>query len=523
MAFPPEVKQAALVAAARHCCVCHRYKGVKVEVHHIVQEGDGGSNDFDNAIVLCFDCHADAGHYNPRHPRGSKLSLVELRVARDRWFEIVRKGITAPSTEPDLFYYRYLVCRDLDILKEIVNKDLTRIPVKDPVLVENASLDFLSVLVREEEEASGQGYFFGDTFPDRDAYLRNHPEAVAPDRSDGPHSFFEFVRTPSREELIKQWSPGRPLLRRLLEVGAQPQDISVIGSYFEGCGIPVYQEVIITMPLWTAFLVAENVHNSALTIKAMNFAPDPGPPYRFRPFRPSNADANEINMPSAPLRPGMTTIIPLGVLLGPLHKVERCWSETTSYIKAGLVQSLSHCTVSSEDSLAYGLWGPFLWPLGFRVVDTGLNRYQQVHELDLANMYTLDRHWQMGSCPHLFFVSSISGRISYFGPLFAAGQGKTMIESFIVPYGFDTALIAELEEETTHLYAAWIGSNYYPLSVSLRPGQIFTFQVEAGSSIHVQGHYEPVFPDLATVPNAVRRSKLVDEFIREWSQHPFMA
>lgn len=36
MSFSTEVKERALVASARHCSVCHRYKGIKTEVHHIV-------------------------------------------------------------------------------------------------------------------------------------------------------------------------------------------------------------------------------------------------------------------------------------------------------------------------------------------------------------------------------------------------------------------------------------------------------------------------------------------------------
>jgi len=91
MAFNKEIKTKALVSAARHCCVCHRYKGVKVEVHHIVPIFKGGTDTEDNAIALCFDCHADAGHYNSKHPRGIKFSPEELRYARDVWYSNVKQ------------------------------------------------------------------------------------------------------------------------------------------------------------------------------------------------------------------------------------------------------------------------------------------------------------------------------------------------------------------------------------------------------------------------------------------------
>jgi hypothetical protein len=58
-----------------------------VNVHHILPEADGGPNTLDNAIVLCLKCHAEAGHYNPRHPLGVKYSPSELRRHRDEWWK----------------------------------------------------------------------------------------------------------------------------------------------------------------------------------------------------------------------------------------------------------------------------------------------------------------------------------------------------------------------------------------------------------------------------------------------------
>ena len=369
--------------------------------------------------------------------------------------------------KPDLFYCYYLICRDFDTLKEIVNRDLTRIPVKDPVLVENEPFEFLSALVREEEEGRRQNQFYGETFPTRDDYLQKHPDAFAPGHGKGRHEFYELMRIPTSEELSERWAPGRALLRRLLKTGAQPSDVSIIGSYSGelGCGDPSYQEVLITRPLWAAFIVAENIHASPLKIKAIDVSPDPGPPGQFRPFCPSRTNNCEVNLPAAPLRQGMSVIIPLGIVLGPLHTVDiKFWSETETTIDLAIIQTLSHCGVYPNDRTAHALLGPFLWPLGFRVIGAGIERYQRVHELDLMNIYTLDRHWQMGSCPHVFLASSISGKICYVSSLLAAGQGKTTTDSFFVHDGYDTALIAEIEEETTYLEGVWVGNIYFSLN-----------------------------------------------------------
>ena len=59
MGFPDKVQAEALAACERCCCICHKFCGTKIELHHIKQKADGGEDTFDNCIPLCFDCHAD--------------------------------------------------------------------------------------------------------------------------------------------------------------------------------------------------------------------------------------------------------------------------------------------------------------------------------------------------------------------------------------------------------------------------------------------------------------------------------
>ena len=61
--FNEEQKVKVLLWCARHCCLCGKHCGVAIEVAHI----EKGSNDIDNAIPLCFQCHAEVGHYNRSH------------------------------------------------------------------------------------------------------------------------------------------------------------------------------------------------------------------------------------------------------------------------------------------------------------------------------------------------------------------------------------------------------------------------------------------------------------------------
>lgn len=87
MPFTPAVREDVLVKSHRRCCVCHDFAGVAANVHHIIQEANGGPNSIENAICLCYDCHAQAGHYNPQHPLGIKYSPEELRKQRDQWWK----------------------------------------------------------------------------------------------------------------------------------------------------------------------------------------------------------------------------------------------------------------------------------------------------------------------------------------------------------------------------------------------------------------------------------------------------
>jgi hypothetical protein len=71
------------------CCLCLKQCGINIEAAHIIDEAAGGSNDEDNGIPLCFDCHQEIGSYNVKHPRGNKIRPDELRARRDRVYSLV--------------------------------------------------------------------------------------------------------------------------------------------------------------------------------------------------------------------------------------------------------------------------------------------------------------------------------------------------------------------------------------------------------------------------------------------------
>lgn len=100
------VKFDVLVKCKRYCCHCHKFCGNNIEVHHIKQRRDGGKDTMENAIPLCFNCHAIIGAYSAKHPKGNKYSNTEIKKIRDEWYKLAenlsRNAILISETDKSL-------------------------------------------------------------------------------------------------------------------------------------------------------------------------------------------------------------------------------------------------------------------------------------------------------------------------------------------------------------------------------------------------------------------------------------
>lgn len=104
MGFSEKVQVEALVACGRYCCICHRFCGTKIALHHIKQRADGGDDSFENCIPLCLDCHEDMGKADPRHVTGKHYTENELRMHRDKWYEQCSAKVNPPITAENEIY-----------------------------------------------------------------------------------------------------------------------------------------------------------------------------------------------------------------------------------------------------------------------------------------------------------------------------------------------------------------------------------------------------------------------------------
>jgi hypothetical protein len=120
MAFSDTVVERLLVACHRHCCICHKFCGNKIEIHHIIPQAQDGPDTEENGIPLCLDCHAEVEAYNIQHPRGRKFTSSELKKHKQQWFTICATPPWHTSRGASLTFSSEPVTIDNTLFEELV-------------------------------------------------------------------------------------------------------------------------------------------------------------------------------------------------------------------------------------------------------------------------------------------------------------------------------------------------------------------------------------------------------------------
>jgi len=105
MAFTEKTKLEAKQKAHFKCVACRK---PFVEVHHLIPESQGGSDELENACPLCSGCHGDYG--------GNLDKRKQWRQMRDFWWE--RCGQDLPQWRES-----FIVCQKLDEFKNEFRKN----------------------------------------------------------------------------------------------------------------------------------------------------------------------------------------------------------------------------------------------------------------------------------------------------------------------------------------------------------------------------------------------------------------
>ena len=110
------------------------------------------------------------------------------------------------------------------MIREIASGDAARIPVSQPHLVKSPSGDFLRKVVETHPTDYRNDQEWGDHFATVAEYLTAHPN-VAPRERPNANQFpyFEALRLPSKEELLKRVASCDGITRLLLEADVPPE------------------------------------------------------------------------------------------------------------------------------------------------------------------------------------------------------------------------------------------------------------------------------------------------------------
>lgn len=492
MGFSESVKREALIAAGRHCCLCHRYKGVKVEVHHIVPEAQGGSNDEDNAIALCFDCHADAGHYDVKHPRGNRVRPEELRIARDRWHSKVESGeVETRELDEHNIACRYVVATDFTTATEVAEGSLNHFPFRPAYLCATRFSEFFQSIVRTNRSRYRTRSISGSRYQDSDSYATMFPDAEAVDGRDRHFPYYRLVRDPSEQEIMQAADGRDPVLLRMCESGLNVSQMANVTVYWNPCGDSESVLEEYRLPeIWPIFLVVTNLSGKPVRLDEV-YGHEIGEEERIVPFDSCSKSDRSLKLPSAQITKGENVVVPIGNIVVPARhgtgEIRASWSEDVSFGESIPVVHTMNWNRAAENIC---VWDRMFLAQGLRYSVPDGSSTTDIHALDFSNLYMIDRNYAMGSCPHLFWQMD-DGSVQYGGEILARADGRSGRDTAVVPAGSSTCIIAELEEERTVLRTVKLDEAILVEDKVLCQGDTVVLEVRSGSVIQFCGWYEP--------------------------------
>lgn len=481
MGFKKAIKDDALVAAARHCCVCHEYKGLSIEVHHIIPKEQGGKDDFDNAIPLCFECHADAGHYHAQHPKGSKLSPEELRKHRDMWYEIVRSGKASLQQLPyDKIICQYIVVNNRHVVNEILNGKVN-IPHYSKVFSAKTKISTSVIDLFMTDYLNGLiDYISYDSLED---YLKKHPDAQKIESKD---SYYLYKRPISEKELILNDSP---VFHTLIKDGLTIDEIIQRYANSGGCDDGI-SEYLIAPQLILNFLSIYNNTEEFMHLSSLDY------------IEGETNQMEQITLPQVMIPPKAVVYIPIAVYAEPMEKI--VWKEhsvITSSEESYIVQEFKKVGIDFKNSKGkLHKIGNYMEPIGVNYSVGGKKIYTDIHQVDMENLYKLDQYLCIGSCPHLFLRTD-NGELQYLGEILQRGYRNCQTEVISLPDGADSIIIAELECETTFINSIYVDSSKVIEDKKLEKGDYILIDVHGKSQLIIEGSYESILdPQKTFVP-----------------------
>jgi hypothetical protein len=515
MSFSHQTRDDALSACARHCCVCRRYAGLHMEIHHIVPRSEGGEDSFENAIPLCFDCHCAAGHYNSKHPKGLRYSRGELHKARTSWYDLVSKG--GIPTGPDRpVRDRFLLALSssatqslLDGVPDALLVEKSRpLVVKTPLskLISKARKRFVSAAPFAALESVGPG-----AYADANAYCTLHPDArVTAHR--GGHPSLWHTRPVSPAELAAMQALRNPSVQGLLDGGFDPLRDLIWTASNQFCGDgeddgpPPVRETLSRPDVVDVFMCLTPLE--PLELFGSSGSLDAVSPFKATAWddRMALPTPHVERFPPVALPAEKPVIFPVGTLVRCEPGEEVTLASWAHELEFG---QRTERLLDASGARFFRI-GPWFLP---ETILTSAGTIP-IHRLDPERVYALDEFLEIGCCPHLFFCRD--RRLEYAGELFWTHPGKIVDECVWVQPGVTDVVIAELEHEVTTIHEiAGCGAVSREMPVVLVHGASVTIRVRESGWLRIRGEYHcrgPIFHQ-ATPSLLSTKSRLVRRFI----------
>jgi len=486
MGFTQVIKQQVMIDSARHCCVCHRYKGVKMEVHHLTQLANGGGDTYENAIPLCFDCHADAGHFNDRHPRGTKFSVKELIKARDNWYKYVRNNqIVEKLIFSDKLQTSYYVLNSFDELSSVLKHDLSSVNInrsKSYLSSNSISGQWSRILQSHYQDFKSNIdqtlIIEGRNFSSVEEYASVYKGVSVLDKSSTDYPSYEAKRNVEWSDLLESLE-SKSFVKQLIDSGIEARAfcISVLNKNEVGCcdGEPShnYTELFEIAPISFVFIGITNVSKHQIKLNWLTT---------------TDENLREV-LPKFNLLPMEMVLIPIATAIN-LNRIDQ-YGECLEHINGD--RGLDYTRVVSMDSFDTSKVKFFENTINPKSVIFNDNEGEyeiQVHEFDFSNLYSINSYWQCGSCPHLFFIN-FDGWQLYCRKILVAFSNRMGSDSFVIPDQVSKIIIRELEDEISYLKKIQINGVTVNDDVVLKKGESITIDVAPFDKVVVEGYYKP--------------------------------
>ena len=534
MSFSSKDREQALLLSARRCCVCRRFKGTGVQVHHIIPESDGGQNILDNAIVLCLDCHAAAGHYNPRHPIGTKFSPDELRKHRDKWHEKVQtSGVESLEPEFDGCYTRHLLCVDTKAANECLERQEEDLPFRVNYFYNSRAAGFMRWVVADEAYPDGDPpptLIANEDYENFLSTLLNNKEGVS--TPFGSYAFAQVGEGNAKTEhefRSKNMDLDNQTMKRSLEASdietqlnspllaqmvSEDTDLSIVGEVqgrLEPCDGGCWRYYVARKRLFL-FCEIRNISDRAFSVSGLTFL-ESGQHDKvgLRRLSSDRASTSCKATPLLRLEPGENLLVPELTLLAPDTGVPLRLNpgEQTTRFRCGQAQSLGYYT-GRRNADDYWMVGPRSEVIGVTIHGQG---NLGIHNFDPTNTYILNRFWEIGSCPHLLYLDCY-GHWHYLRELFPTANQVVMEDRIVLPNEARRLRITELEMEVTFLEMIRQNNrNLLSQPCTLQHGEFIEFNVEPNDELIIRGKYLSRLRSLERPPAQfwLKRSLINDE------------